>query len=148
MYAFVDRPVTDLGNGDRFALWAMRAWVYALGEGRCPARALGPAFAQMGVSDALADFHATMAILNRQPREKLALAPLGDHHIAEDEAILLALWAAAATGEKIGLQGTLKLMVDVCCAATIWGTLERAAPKLAALDLIPSGVATTEGNRP
>ncbi|WP_380878702.1 hypothetical protein ACFB49_18190 [Sphingomonas sp. DBB INV C78] len=137
MYRFVDQPVTRLSNGARFTLWAMRAWVYALGQGRCPPGALTPAFARMGVLAALPDFHMAMALLNRDALEKLALAPLQCATIAEHEAVLLELWAEGAGGDEGRVCATLELLIADEIVVPVATAMMACAPKLTALDRVP-----------
>ncbi len=89
MYAFVDRPVARLAPGGRFLLWAMRGWIHAASNGRCPPGALAPAFARHGVLPALPHVHTLLAELNRRANRKIAFAPLAHGTIGDDEAVLL-----------------------------------------------------------
>lgn len=112
MYAFVDRPVESLGNGGRFLLWAMRGWVGAAGRGECAPRALHRGFAAVNARLALPDFHVAMALLASDGHECLSLAPMPCACIAEDEAVLIALWSDAASGDDCRLRATLAMLVE------------------------------------
>lgn len=110
MYDFVDRNVAGLDPGARLLVWAMRRWVMAIGAGRCPQAAIGPAFLKWGVQDALPHFHMSLMLLNREGRGEFRFAPLRCQRVAEDEALVLGLFPASrADGGR--LRGTLELMV-------------------------------------
>lgn len=118
MYAFVDRPVESLGNGGRFLLWAMRGWVGAAERGQCPPRALHRGFAAVDAHLALPDFHVAMGLLASDGRRCLALEPMPCRTIAEDEAVLIALWRAARCA-PVRLAATLELLVEPASVAAI-----------------------------
>lgn len=111
MYDFVDRPVTSLDHGGRFLIWSMRSWAKAVEEGRCPASAIGPAFAKWRMIDALAPFHCVMLALSREARFPILFLPLGCNHVAEHEAIILQLACALRMPSPQGLRDTLALIV-------------------------------------
>ena len=129
MYAFIDRPVSNLCNGGRFLLWAMRGWVRAAAQGACPPAALHRGFAHVHALAALPDFHVALALLNADARETLALAPIACPDIAEDEALLLALWRDAAL-DRAGPM--LARLVEAGTAPSVATALRAAADALAA----------------
>lgn len=112
MYGFVDRPVGCLCNGGRFLLWAMRGWAQAVERGTCPPIALARGFAGLGAAAMLPDFHIAMALINRDGRTKIAVAPMNCPHIIEDEAILIGMWRDLSLGDVDHARATLKLMVS------------------------------------
>jgi len=112
MYDLIDRPVERLGQGSRFILWAMRAWVTGIGKGQCPTVVLSPGFARMGLLRALPDFHMAMALLNRDALEKLHFAPMAACRIGEDEALLLGLWRDVVHDRRAAAEAVLNLMID------------------------------------
>lgn len=140
MYSFIDRPAIWLNNGSRFALWAMRAWVHALGAGHCPPAALAPAFARMGALPVLPDLHMAMALLNRDALDQLAFSPLDCPRIGEDEAVLLGIWRDLAAGATDRARDTLRLMVDEDVVDLVNNALNEATTKLCNLMLAPSGL--------
>lgn len=101
MYQYLDRTVSELAPGDALLLWAMRQWVDAMRAGRCPCAALGPALAAQRVSAMLPDFNIAMMLLDREGHAQLQFCALGCARISDDEALLLALHAAAVRGEEI-----------------------------------------------
>lgn len=137
MYDFVDRPVECLGNGGRFLLWAMRGWIHSTGRGSCAPAALTRGFAGVGALIALPDFHLAMALLNREARQCLNLAPMACAQIAEDEALLASLWRHAALGRDATLRATLALIVDEDAVAPTAQALTTAAERLATVGLAP-----------
>lgn len=140
MYQFVDQPVSRLGMADRFTLWAMRAWVLLLAQGRCPPGSLAPAFGRMNVLTALPDFHMAMALLNRDGLEKLELAALNCATVSEHEAVLLGLWKEAAGGDRQRVSGTLDLLIAEEAVAIVTSALLLGAPKLALIDRSVEGL--------
>lgn len=110
MYEFIDRHPSALGNSGRFLLWAMRGWVGAAACGRCPPLSLYRGFTKLGAVAALTEFHLSMTLLYRDTQQ-LTLAPMRCRRIAEDEALLLALWHGVAREGSDLVAGTLKCMV-------------------------------------
>lgn len=140
MYDFVDRRVDALGQGSRFILWAMRAWVMSIGQGRCPPVALAPAFARMGLLAALPDLHMAMAVLNRDALDTLEFAPLPCPRIGEDEALLLALWRDLAAGQRAAAKATLGLMIAEESVALVLAGLADVCAKLGEMEIRPDGL--------
>lgn len=129
MYDFIDRPVGSLNNSGRFLLWAMRGWTRAAAQGACPPAALHRGFAHVNALAALPDFHVALALLNAGAREALTPAPTGCSRIAEDEALLLALWQVAALDRAAPV---LALIVEADTTRSVAKTLSAAAGVLAA----------------
>ncbi|UKK83150.1 hypothetical protein L7H23_11280 [Sphingopyxis sp. BSN-002] len=129
MYDFIDRPVESLNNSGRFLLWAMRGWTRAAAQGACPPAALHRGFAHVNALAALPDFHVALALLNADAREALTLGPTGCSRIAEDEALLLALWRAAALDRAAPV---LALIVKADTTRSVAKALGAAAGALAA----------------
>jgi hypothetical protein len=94
MYRYLDRLVGTLEPAQRLLVWAMRNWVAAASQGRCPCARLGAAFESCGVGEALSDFNTAMLVLNGEGVGALRLAPLCGPQVRDDEARLLALFAA------------------------------------------------------
>ncbi len=131
MYDFVDQPVDRLCNGGRFLLWAMRGWACAMGQGTCPPVALTRGFAGVAALSALPDFHMVMAVLNRDALEKLAFAPMSCLTLADDEALLVALWRDAAQGRSDRLEATLALVIEEDSVVPVARSMTIAADRLA-----------------
>lgn len=132
MYAFVDQPVESLSNSGRFLLWAMRGWTRAAEQKICPPRALHRGFAAMNARAALPDFHAAMALLAGDACARLHLFPMACPCIAEDEAILIALWRDAAAGRDAAMAATLSLLVAPGSAGPVANAMRAATAGLAA----------------
>lgn len=137
MYDFVDRRPGELGNAGRFMLWAMRGWNEAVARNACPPLALYPGFSRLGASAALNDFHVASTLIRREARVPLDIAPMKSLRVAEDEAVLLALWRGVAREDSGLVAATLKLLVktDVILpiAAAMTGCCTQL--KVAGLDL-------------
>lgn len=140
MYACVDRPVDQLGNGSRFVLWAMRAWANASRRSLCPRGAIGGAFVNMGAAAALPDFHQAMSALRAAPGVPLRFAPLACRTIVEDEAIMLSLWAMLVAGQHEAARATLRLMVPAATADLLTEALSAATDHLCRARLAPAGL--------
>lgn len=143
MYGFVDQPINRLSHGSRFILWAMRAWIHAMGRKNCPPGVLAPAFAKMQVLPALPDLQIVMVFLNRDALEKRTFSPIECPHIAEDEAVMLALWRDIALGDVANAGITLAMLVEEQAIAPILQAMEALAAKLAEAHLSPAGLATS-----
>ena len=146
MYDYVDRPICRLRAGDRLLVWAMRRWVHAVHEGQCPPSVIGPAFARWQMLGALPHFHLAMILLNRQARGPIRFAPLACRHVAEDEAVLLALVDAFIVGDNVRAHATASLLVReeavgglVTCLTTLAARLTRAGVGSGSSAIPPSG---------
>jgi hypothetical protein len=98
MYRFLDRPLAELDGACRLLVWAMRTWVSAAHRGRCACSRLRPGFAAAGLEPALRDFAFAMHLLNREGSGQLRFHPPERDQVGDDEAQLLALFAAAIGG--------------------------------------------------
>ncbi len=101
MYQYLDRSVSDFAASDALLVWAMRQWVDAMRRGRCPCAALGPTLAARRLTALLPDFNIAMMLLDREGQRELRFGALGCGRVADDEALLLSLHAAASRGEEI-----------------------------------------------
>ena len=133
MYQYVDRQVSDMKEGERFLIWAMRRWVHAIHEGHCPPSVLGPAFSRWRILGAMPHFHLAMILLNRQARGAIRLAPMRCPRIVEDEAVLLALVEAFSVHDNVRAHATASLLVQeeaigglVTCMTVLTERLSRA----------------------
>ena len=131
MYDVLDRPVTCLHLHARFLLWAMRGWAVAVERRTCPPLALSRGFASIGAQAALPEFHVSLALVNRQGRSAMALAPIECPRIVEDEAILLALWRDLALARFEQVRTMLSLIVDIDGQLPVRRALCAASAKLA-----------------
>lgn len=112
MYAFIDRPVLSLDPGGRFLIWTVRTWVRAMTDARCPAAAVGPAFAKWNLMAAFAPFHRMLTVLNAHGRQTFAVAPVECRSVAEHEALFLTLVSSLEQRRPAVVQGTVALMVE------------------------------------
>ncbi len=142
MYAFVDQPVASLCNSGRFLLWAMRGWNHAAGRATCPPLLLRQGFARTGALPALEDFHNAMALLERDAREPLDFAPVGEASIREDEAVLISLWRGLTVDGLDTVCATLALLVDEEGVAPLLFAMSQASARLAAVGFDLSGLTT------
>ncbi len=100
MYRFLDRPVFDLPPGDQMILWSMRSWVVAMSMQKCPCATLGPSFERWRVVELLRDFNMAMFLLNAEGAGPLRFGQPGCVTVHDDEAVLLALFHAAADRDE------------------------------------------------
>jgi hypothetical protein len=138
MYDFIDRPVATLDNGGRFLVWAMRNWVQAMGERRCPTSAIGPAFLKWRVDRALPDFHMAMMILNKEGLLTLHFAPARCLNVSEDEAMLLQLFRSVRDDSSSRVTHTLKLLVEEQAVPALLTALARVSMRLGIAGLVPA----------
>jgi hypothetical protein len=100
VYQYLDRTVSELAAADALLVWAMRQWVDAMRGGRCPCAAIGPTLAARRLAAMLPDFNIAMMLLDREGHSQLQFRPVACGRVGDDEALLLALHAAAARGEE------------------------------------------------
>ncbi|QSB44480.1 hypothetical protein IDJ81_14460 [Tsuneonella flava] len=112
MYDFIDRPVTDLDNGGRFIVWAARSWVKAVGERRCPAHGIAPAFAKWNMLSGLQPFLGMMALFNRHGLQNFEFCGLQCNHVSEHEAIIVSLLCGLQEDDPVSVRQTLELLVS------------------------------------
>lgn len=112
MYDFVDRPVANLDHGSRFLVWSMRRWVSALGESKCPAAAVAPAFAQWKMIAGLQPFHWIMLMFNAKGLETFRFHALPCHRVSEHEAIILSLICSLRDSKPQAVRDTLAMLVE------------------------------------
>ena len=123
MYAFVDRPVSQLDPASQLLVWAMRSWVETVGQKQCPGHAIGAAFARRNMIAGLQPFLRMMAVLNRWGLENFEFCRLACNHISEHEAILLQMIGEARGNRAESLPGTLSLLVEEECVAVLFETI-------------------------
>jgi hypothetical protein len=140
MYEYLDRRVTSLDKGGQFLIWSMRSWVRALSERQCPGAWLGPAFAKWSVLTALPQFHAFMAILNRDALEALSFCQLTCQRVSEHEAILLSLFRRSSCEERQPIRDTIALLVDEVAVEPLFDALTQASIILVDAELLPIAV--------
>ena len=112
MYDFIDRPVTSLDHGGRFLVWSMRSWVKAMGERKCPATAIGGAFARWRLIRGLQPFLNLMTLFNRNGLETFHFCQLPCNHVSEHEAIILSLVRSMRGVRGETVRDTLALLVE------------------------------------
>lgn len=104
MYRFLDRTIREVDEPYRFLLVAMRLWVERARAGQCPCAVLSAGFAYRNAEGALRDFAIAMASLDQDAQARLHFGRRGCLTVREDEARLLALFAAALGGEPERVQ--------------------------------------------
>lgn len=145
MYQYVDRPLTSMDEGCRFLVWAMRAWVTAIGHQRCPAQMLAPAFAKWRMIGGLQPFHRAMTLFNREALETFAFCPLACNHASEHEAVILELVTSLRDRGPCATRATLELVVQEDAVGDLLETLARLGAAMAVAGIFPGapeGVST------
>ncbi len=123
MYEFVDRPIIALDHGSRFLVWTLRNWVKALADGRCPAAAIGPAFAKWDMMAAFPSFHRMLSVLNAYGTQTLAVAPVECRRVSEHEAIFLSLIASLEQRRPEIVRDTVAMLVEEDHIGTVLAAL-------------------------
>ena len=126
MYAFIDRPVSNLCNGGRFLLWAMRGWVHACEHGRCPPRVLHRGFAAVDVQGALVSL-----VYNRGTR-------MADSPGTDDRREMRAIRDLVAEGLVVGIPEQLRSMQRLWIGKGLDGLIRR---REAEAQLVDSAIA-------
>lgn len=137
MYAFVDRPLTELDTGGRLLVWSMRLWVKAVGEQKCPGNALAPAFAGLTVLTGLQPFMAMMALFNRHGLERFCFCDLSCSRVSEHEAIILSLVCAMHGSDPALPRDTLAMLVADEAVGPMIDVISRLGIALDAVGLHP-----------
>jgi hypothetical protein len=127
VYQYLDRSVCELAPRDALLVWAMRQWVEAMRGGRCPCAALGPALAAQRLTTMLPDFNIAMMLLDREGMTQLNFRPVACGNLGDDEALLLALHAAAAQGQE----NVVECLVEALVKPEAQRTLRFAATRIA-----------------
>lgn len=135
MYDFIDRDVTSLDQRSRFLLSAMRAWVGALHDRRCPCIAVGPSFSRAGITAALTPFHMAMTILNRDALTTLRFGFARCGRVHEHEALILSLFTTLRAGHPNRARATMAYFIKkeaipnlLCSFDVVDRMVVRAAP--------------------
>jgi len=144
LYDFLDQPVVKLCAGSRLLLWSLRAWADALGRKTCPPAAIAPAYAMHDMLPAVNDLHMAAALLNTNGRTKFMLAPLRACRVAEDEALLIALWRDIATGEEARAKAMLEQCADKSSVAGLLTAIGEHAAKMTVAGFAPLGLADAQ----
>ena len=137
MYDLVDRPISILPEGNRFLLWAMRAWVVLKGRGDCPPTHLAAAFLKASAIDALPHVHIAMTLLNEGGREALNFHCIHRNTISDGEAVLLRLWGDMAAGNDRAVIAVAELLVTQEWVTPLFSAMQAALPGLDAAGLVP-----------
>jgi len=137
MYRYLDRPFSALDDNGRLIAWAMRRWVWAVQEKRCPVSAVGPAFYRPSLMPALAPFHRFMSVLCRHARQTLSFGPTCCRHVAEGEAILLVLLADFARTPPTAMAETASLIVESDHIQAFQDALTQLAETLGPAGMLP-----------
>lgn len=91
----LDQRVGDLTDDDVFILSAVRTWVFAARNGRCPEAMLRSGFSTRHVENALPAFLYAMTLLDRYGYGTIRFAEVCYPGINDDEARVLTLFAAS-----------------------------------------------------
>jgi hypothetical protein len=136
MYRYLDRPACDLFPVDRLLVWSMRNWVAAVSSGRCPCSALGPVLTGRGLADMVADFNMTMLIINNEGQARLRFGALGRTTVCDDEARLLAFFAAAGNGTNAQLRRLADQLVQPAAVGNLVTAVERMTATLSTVPMV------------
>lgn len=112
MYRFLDQQLAALDEHFQFLVGAMRQWTVAVRRGRCACAALAPGFAWRGIASALPDFTAAMAAVDREGERWLRFGAMTSPVVSEDEAAMLALFAAAIDGDALATRRIAATLVS------------------------------------
>ena len=123
MYAYLDRAVGELAEPDIFIVSALRGWVTAARSGRCACAALQHGFRLRGVTEAVRSFAVAMATIDADAIDLLRFAPVCAPHITDDEARLLALFAAGRGETSADLRRLAATMVTEDAVAQLEGAV-------------------------
>lgn len=140
MYRFVDQPVDRIADGSHFLLWAMRAWVRAAGQERCPAVALASSFTRMSALEVLDDFHGLMLACHVHRTVPLTFGTVHAPRITETEAIMLALWSDTVFDQLEHVRAVFALMIAEAQVGRVVARMVRVAAHMSTLGIAPAGL--------
>ena len=132
MYAYLDRPVATLSNGDRVLLGAMRRWALAATLGRDPVAAVGARDTVLVATETAACVDALMNAIDCGSTNPIALQRPCHDRVEECEAVLLAIGALVRDGRPVAAERALATMFDPAAAARIAALLADAQARIAA----------------
>ena len=139
MYAFLDRPVSDLDQGGRFLVWSMRSWVRAMSTRTEPAQALGPAFARWNASQGLRHFQLLMQLFNRSGRETFQFCAIPCNHVSEHEALILSLICARRRNlDADSVRETVAMLIERDRIADMLNALDELGTALETAGIFPA----------
>lgn len=107
MYRFLDQHLSTLDAGAQFTVKAIRGWVMAVADRKCPADAITPLFLDCRMIGALAPFHRVLTLLAVHAKIQIGFAKPCCPVVAEGEALLLAL-----LDRGIDRSGTCRTLVN------------------------------------
>ncbi|GGD63130.1 hypothetical protein [Croceicoccus mobilis] len=91
MYRFLDRPLSEIDAGGQLLVKAMRGWVMAVAERKCPADAITPMFLDKRLVGAIGPFHRALMAMAVHAKLQLGFARACCPCVAEGEALMLAM---------------------------------------------------------
>jgi hypothetical protein len=139
MYQFLDQPLARLDPGSRFVVSAMRIWVMAVSQRRCPPRVLLTLVKDEALHPSVCDLHRLMLTLHCNGLRPMQFGAPGRPVITEAEALMLSLWAAIVADEGDTARATLELLVREPAITPMMGWMVRAAAHLSTVGLAPAG---------
>jgi hypothetical protein len=119
--------------------------VKALEEGRCPAAAIGPAFAKWDMMAAFPAFHRMLSIFNAHGIETLAVAPIDCRRVAEHEAIFLSLFSNLERLRPQVVRDTIALLVEEEHIGTVLGAVSTLGSAMRDAGIFPHPIADGHG---
>jgi hypothetical protein len=148
MYDFVDRPLSSLDRGGRFLTWTLRNWVRALSDGKCPAAAVGPAFANWSMVGGFPPFHRLLMLFNAHGLHTFRVAPAECPCVAEDEAVFLSLVNGLQHMKPAVSRDTLALLVEEAHIGAAFEALSLLGAAMHQASLFPGKPKMTSERRP
>lgn len=135
MYAYLDRPVSDLEPADRLLLDGIRCWALARTLGGDPAGALRRRLPVLEEAGALRPLDALMAAIDADGSDAVEIQRPCHATVEELEAVLLAVAGLSRRGDRDRASAALGHLVGDSTAVRVASLLaefhRRAAPALA-----------------
>ncbi len=101
-----------MADDDIFVLSAVRTWVFAVRNTRCPQAMLRSGFAARCAGDALLPFLCSMTLIDRYGYGTMRFAEIHYPNVSDDEARILALFSAARVCDPGLIRITTSLVSD------------------------------------
>lgn len=99
LYAYFDRRVGNMADDDIFVLSAVRTWVFAVRNTRCPQAMLRSGFTARHVGNALLPFLCSMTLIDQYGYGTMRFAEVRYPNVSDDEARVLTLFGAARVSD-------------------------------------------------
>ena len=134
VYRYLDRPIDRIDPALAVIVAAMRTWVTGARSGRCPCGLVARILALDPQSDGLRHFNVMMATIDHESGRALTFGHRCAPNVSDDEAAILALYAAAARDDESALRRMAASAVETAAIDTLCSAMRLLAATLSLHD--------------